>query len=150
MGRIPFRATVIIIFCLSTCAGQLLCQFDSARFAGSWKFNFSGALNGDGTMTVNHDGSILIYLSLGKYQRLFTNPISLRVSESGALQGEVLLWQMDVGKIVGLFSPDGDIYGRVFTPLFNVGVVSGNLTSKAGSGTYQSLGGNGNWTALEI
>lgn len=149
MRRISFRTSVIVIFCLITGAGQSFCQSTSAvaPFAGNWKFTFSGALNGDGTMKVIQDGTILIYLSLGKYQHFFTNPVSLHISESGSLQGDILFSLLDVGKIVGLFSPDGDLYGRVSTPLFNVGVVTGMLTKDAGSGEYQSVAGNGNWTA---
>ncbi|HTR80166.1 MAG TPA: hypothetical protein VMM58_00960 [Bacteroidota bacterium] len=98
-------------------------------------------------MTVSADGGISVHVSLGKYDRFFTNPIALNVSSTGALGGNILFWHIGIGKIEGNFSPSGDLFGEVSTPLFNVGSVSGHLDKNSGGGNYQSVAGNGTWKA---
>lgn len=116
-------------------------------FAGDWKFSFAGGLTGDGMLRVSPDGSISIYLSLGHFQHLYTNPISLKVSDGGALRGDIFLLGVKMGVVFGMFSSNGDLYGEVSTPFLDVGTVAGRLTQSSGNGTYQSVAGNGTWTA---
>jgi hypothetical protein len=98
-------------------------------------------------MQMREDGKISVHVSLGKYDRLFTNPIVLDVSNAGIIAGDIYLWVIPVGRVDGNISLTGEIYGRISTPLFNVGSVSGHLAGKSGTGTYQSIAGNGTWIA---
>lgn len=149
MRRTPVRISLLSLFYLFLGASESYSQSTSPTdsFAGNWKFTFAGGLQGDGTMTVSRDGSLSIYLSIGRYQKLFTNPISLKVSHNGALHGDVFLLSLKMGVVFGMFSSTGDIYGEVATPFLDVGTVVGRITRSSGNGTYQSVSGNGTWTA---
>ena len=61
--------------------------------------------------------------------------------------GDIYLWRFAVGSVEGSFSPSGNVFGRVTTPLFNVGTVSGHFSGNSGAGSYQSVAGNGTWRA---
>ncbi len=98
-------------------------------------------------MQISESGKISVHVSLGKYDHLFTNPIVLDMSNAGIITGDIYLWVIPVGKVDGSISPAGNIYGRISTPLFNVGSVSGHLGGNGGAGTYQSIAGNGSWSA---
>lgn len=143
------RISMLALFCLFLASGESFCQSTSPadRFAGKWKITFAGGLQGDGTMTVSRDGNLSIYLSIGRYQHLFTNPISLKVSDAGALYGNIFLLSLKMGVVFGMFSSTGDIYGEISTPFLDVGTVAGRLTQSSGNGSYQSVAGNGTWTA---
>ncbi len=116
-------------------------------YQGSWTYTFAGGLDGSGTMEVVDDGKISVHVSIGKYERFFSNPIMLNVSDNGALRGDIHLWRFGVGSVEGSFSPSGDVFGRVTTLLFNVGSVSGHFSQTSGAGTYESVAGNGTWSA---
>ncbi|HTX19160.1 MAG TPA: hypothetical protein VMG34_10920 [Bacteroidota bacterium] len=88
-----------------------------------------------------------IHVSFGKYDKLFSNPITLQISGEGKLEGSITLLHIPIGQVVGTISPSGTLVGRVTTPLFTVGTVSGALTADAGSGTYQSVAGAGTWSS---
>ena len=118
-----------------------------SSYQGTWTFTFAGGLDGSGSMEVAADGKISVHVSLGKYERFFTNPITIIVSENGALNGDIYLWRIGVGGIEGSFSQSGNVFGSVSTPLFNVGSVSGRFSQTSGAGTYQSVAGNGTWNA---
>ena len=98
-------------------------------------------------MEVAAEGKISVHVSLGKYERFFSNPIMLNVSDDGTLHGDIYLWRIGIGSVEGSFSPSGDVFGRVTTPLFNVGSISGHFSQTSGAGTYESLAGNGTWSA---
>ena len=98
-------------------------------------------------MTVNPGGTIQFLLSIGKYQHLFTNPVFVTVANTGALNGDILLVGIRSGSIVGVLSAQGDIYGEVSTPFADVGTVRGHFEKETGGGTYQSVAGDGTWTA---
>ncbi len=140
---------MLSVFYIFLGVGESFCQSTSPTdsFAGNWKFTFAGGLQGDGTMTMSQDGNLSIYLSVGRYQHLFTNPISLKVSDNGALHGDIFLLSLKMGVVFGMFSSTGDIYGEVSTPFLDVGTVVGRITQSSGNGTYQSVAGNGSWTA---
>ena len=74
-------------------------------------------------------------------------PIVLTVSEENAVSGRIFLWLLPVGKVEGILSATGDLLGRVSTPLFFVGSVSGHLEKDSGGGSYTSVAGNGIWSA---
>lgn len=151
MRKITVRISILVLFHLFLGADESFCQSTSptAGFAGNWKFTFAGGLQGDGTLTVSRDGNLSIYLSIGRYQRLFTNPISVKVSDNGALHGDIFLLNLKMGVVFGMFSSTGDIYGEVSTPFLDVGMVAGRIMRSSGNGTYQSVAGNGTWTALK-
>lgn len=98
-------------------------------------------------MEVAAEGKISVHVSIGNYERFFSNPITLSVSDDGALRGDIYLWRIGVGSVEGSFSPSGDVFGRVTTPLFNVGSVSGHFSGNSGAGSYGSVAGNGKWSA---
>ena len=98
-------------------------------------------------MEVTAEGRISVHVSLGKYDQLFTNPIILNVSNTGALNSDIFLWLFPAGRVEGSFTPSGDFFGRVSTPFFNVGTVFGHLAENSGTGTYHSVAGNGTWSA---
>lgn len=143
------RISILALFYLFLGAGESFSQSTSPMdgFAGNWKFTFAGGLQGGGTMIVGRDGNLSIYLSIGRYQHLFTNPISLKVSDIGALHGDIFLLSLKMGVVFGMFSSAGDIYGEVSTPFLDVGTVVGRITQNSGNGTYQSVAGTGTWTA---
>lgn len=145
----PQQVLPLLLFTLLLSTSESIGQSPPSlsSLQGNWKFTFGGALNGGGTLEVGAEGKISIHVSLGKYDRLFTNPITLNVSNTGALSGDIFLWLLAVGRVEGNFSPSGDLFGRVSTPLFNVGFVSGHLSENSGNGTYQSMAGNGTWNA---
>jgi hypothetical protein len=116
-------------------------------YQGSWAFTFTGGLDGSGAMEVAAEGNISVHVSIGKYERFFSNPIALTVSEDGALSGDIYLWRIGVGSVEGSFSPSGNVFGRVTTPLFSVGSVSGRFSQTLGAGIYESVAGNGTWSA---
>ena len=141
----------IVLVLLAILAVEAFAQTGSplTPFQGRWSFTFSGTLKGTGTMDVGTNGKILVYVSLGKYDRLFSNPISLNVNESGTLDGNILLWHLPVGGVEGKFTATGEVFGRVSTPFFNVGSVLGKMESKTASGSYKSVAGDGNWSAVK-
>ena len=149
MIRTPLRICLLALFCFFLGAGESFSQSTSPTddFAGNWKFTFAGGLQGEGTMTVSRDGNLSIYLSIGRYQHLFTNPIYLKVSDNGALHGNIFLLSLKMGVVFGMFSSTGDIYGEVSTPFLDVGMIAGRITRSSGNGTYQSVAGNGTWTS---
>lgn len=149
MRRIPVRIFMLALFYLFLGAGESFSQSTSPTdgFVGNWKFTFAGGLQGEGTMRVSRDGNLSIYLSIGRYRHLFTNPISLKVSDNGALHGDIFLLSLKMGVVFGMFSSTGDIYGEISTPFLDVGTVVGRITQSSGNGTYQSVAGNGTWTA---
>ncbi len=147
--KIPARILALLFFALllgtTESSGQPALPLSS--YQGSWTFTFAGELNGSGTMEIAAEGKISVHVSLGKYERFFSNPIALNVSDNDALRGDIYLWRIEIGGVEGSFSPLGDVFGRVSTPLFNVGSVSGHLSQTSGTGTYQSVAGNGTWSA---
>jgi hypothetical protein len=147
MPGLQITPLLILLFLVgtSTAAGQS--NSSLSPFQGSWSFTFSAALKGSGTMQIGEDGEIALHVMLGKYDRFFTNPIVLTVSDAGTITGSIFLWVVAVGRVEGRFSTSGDLYGRVSTPFFNAGSVSGHLAGNRGDGTYQSIAGNGTWTA---
>jgi hypothetical protein len=149
MRKTAMGISMLALFYLFLGTGESFGQSSSpvSAFAGDWKFSFSGGLTGDGMLRMSPDGSISIYLSLGKYQHLYTNPIFLKVSDAGALHGDIFLLSVKMGVVFGMFSSNGDLYGEVSTPFLDVGTVAGRLTQSSGNGTYQSVVGNGTWTA---
>ena len=149
MKRIFFRIFLLAVISLFIGEDEVFCQSASPAdsFAGNWRFTFAGHLQGEGTMTVSREGNLSIYLSIGKYQRLFTNPIFLKVSENGSLNGDIFLLRLKMGVIFGMFSSNGDIYGEISTPFLDVGVVGGKISQTSGNGTYRSVAGNATWTA---
>ncbi len=138
-----FVVSLLLIVCESS--GQSATPL--SPFAGSWTFTFEGGLSGSGTMEVSAEGKISVHVSIGWYERFFSNPIMLNVSDNGALRGDIYLWRFAVGRVEGSFSPSGNVFGRVSTPLFNVGSVSGNFSENSGAGSYRSVAGNGTWSA---
>ena len=151
MRGIPIRISLLALFSLFLGAGVSFCQSTSPTegFAGNWNFTFAGGLQGNGTMTVSRDGNLSVYVSIGRYRHLFTNPVSLRVADNGALHGDIFLLNLKMGVVFGMFSSTGDIYGEVSTPFLDVGMVAGRITRSSGNGTYQSVAGNGTWTAMK-
>lgn len=139
----------LVILCSAICANDSICQSTSpiSAFAGNWKFTFTGGVTGNGTMTISPEEGLSINLSLGKYQHLFTNPISVSVSNNGTLHADILLLRLRTAVVIGIFSSTGDLYGEVSSPVLDIGSVTGHLTSSTGSGTYQSVAGNGTWSA---
>jgi len=114
---------------------------------GSWSFSFSGALKGNGTMTISPEGTMSVYVSFGRYDKLFSTPIVMNISSGGDLEGDVKLWRIPVGRVKGSVSAVGKLFGRVTTPLFDVGTVAGVIGGGSGSGSYQSVVGGGTWEA---
>ena len=53
--------------------------FPLSPYQGSWAFTFAGGLDGSGTMEVAAEGKISVHVSIGKYERFFSNPIALTV-----------------------------------------------------------------------
>jgi hypothetical protein len=137
--------SISLLLSSSESAGQSALPLEA--FQGSWKFTFAGSLNGSGTAEVTAEGRITVHVSLVKHENLFTNPIALNVSNSGELSGDIFLWPLAVGRIEGSLSPSGDLFGRVSIPLFDVGSVSGRFAENSGGGTYQTVAGNGTWSA---
>ena len=120
------------------------------KLEGSWAFNFTGGLSGSGSMTITPDGRMEVHVSLGKYERFFSNPVKLTVSRDGLITGSILLWRLPVGSVDGSLAATGEVSGRVSTPLFRVGTVSGQFSPQSGEGTYESVAGNGSWSAHKI
>lgn len=149
MRKITIRIFILVLAYLFLGTDELFCQSTSPTdgFAGNWKFTFAGGLQGEGTMTVSRDGKLSIFLSIGRYQHFFTNPIFLNVSDNGALHGDIFLLNLKMGVVFGMFSSTGDIYGEISTPFLDVGTVAGRITRSSGNGTYQSVAGNGTWNA---
>ena len=143
-----YRISGLILVFLLVCVRGVESQSISpmASFAGNWTLTFAGALNGSGTMTASSDGNLSIYLSIGKYQHLFSNPVLLKVSNAGALHGSIFFLGIKIGGVIGMFSSTGDLYGEVSTPVLDVGTVTGHLTQNSGNGTYQSVAGKGTWS----
>lgn len=117
------------------------------QFAGQWKITFAGAVNGNGTMSMDSDGKVAVNLSIGKYGALFSNPVTLNINEGGSISGHISLLRLKIGSIIGVLSPYGDIYGEVSTPLLEVGTVAGRLSKNSGKGTFRSAVGEGTWSA---
>ena len=147
--KVPARILPQLFFALLLGAYESSAQpsLPLSPYQGSWAFTFVGGLNGSGTMEVSTEGKISVHVSLGKYERFFSNPITLNISDNGALRGDIYLWRFGVGNVEGSFSPSGDVFGRVTTPLFSVGSVSGHFSQTSGAGTYESVAGNGTWSA---
>jgi len=147
--KVPARILLLFFFALLLNINESFGQpvLPLTPYQGSWTFTFAGGLDGSGTMEVVAEGKISVHVSIGKYERFFSNPIALTVSEDGALSGDIYLWRIGVGSVEGSFSSSGDVFGRVTTPLFNVGSVSGHFSQSSGAGTYESVAGNGTWSA---
>src|SRR5208283_4071058 len=105
--KIPARILALLFFALllgtTESSGQPALPLSS--YQGSWTFTFAGGLNGSGTMEMAAEGKISVHVSLGKYERFFSNPIALTVSEDGALRGDIYLWRIEIGGVEGSFSP---------------------------------------------
>ncbi len=147
--NVPARILPLLFFALLLGAHESPAQpaLPLTPYQGSWTFTFTGGLDGSGTMEAAAEGKISVHVSIGKYERFFSNPIALNVSDDGALSGNIYLWRFGVGNVEGSFSPSGNIFGRVTTPLFSVGSVSGHFSQTSGAGTYESVAGNGSWSA---
>jgi hypothetical protein len=147
--KLPLRILSLFFFALFLNTNESSAQpaLPLTPYQGSWAFTFAGGLDGSGTMEVVDDGKISVHVSLGKYERFFSNPIMLNVLDNGELHGDIYLWRFGVGSVEGSFSPSGDVFGRVTTPLFSVGSVSGHFSQTSGTGTYESVAGNGTWSA---
>ena len=147
--KLPSRILLLFFFALFLNTNESSGQpaLPLSFYQGSWAFTFTGGLDGSGTMEVTAEGKISVHVSIGKYERFFSNPIMLNVSDNGALRGDIYLWRFGVGSVEGSFSPSGDVFGHVTTPLFSVGSVSGHFSQSSGAGTYESVAGNGSWSA---
>jgi hypothetical protein len=94
-------------------------------------------------MSIGENEENSVHVSLGKYEHLFSNPVNVNVSKTGAISGDIFIWILAVGRVERSFSPTGDLYGRVSTPFFTVGAVSGHLSGNSGNGTFHAVAGNG-------
>jgi hypothetical protein len=149
INNFPARILPLLFFALLLSAHDSSSQptLPLTPYQGSWTFTFAGGLDGSGTMEVAAEGNISVHVSIGKYERFFSNPITLNIADDGALRGDIYLLRFGIGGVEGSFSPSGDVFGRVTTPLFNVGSVSGHFSPTSGAGTYESVAGNGTWSA---